>query len=65
MRHARTPQLTGERIQELALPEAFARGREYLERGAVTRLTRRGMELQAEVEGSQDTPVVETYETER
>jgi uncharacterized Zn finger protein len=53
---ARSSGLTEARIRELALPEAFARGREYFESGAVTHLTRRGAELQAEVEGSQYTP---------
>lgn len=53
---ARTLELTEMQIRELALPEAFARGREYFARGAVTHLTRRGAELQAEVEGSQSTP---------
>ena len=53
---ARSLGLTEARIRELALPEAFARGREYFERGAVTHLAQRGAELQAEVEGSQYTP---------
>jgi uncharacterized Zn finger protein len=52
----RTVGLTEAHIRELALPEAFARGREYFERGAVTHLSRRGAELQAKVEGSQYTP---------
>jgi uncharacterized Zn finger protein len=52
----RTVGLTEAQIRELALPEAFARGREYFERGAVTHLARRGAELQAEVEGSQYAP---------
>jgi uncharacterized Zn finger protein len=53
---ASAPGLTEVQIRELALPETFARGREYFERGAVSHLTRRGAELQAEVEGSQYTP---------
>src|SRR5919197_5717840 len=53
---ASAPGLTEAQIRQLALPETFARGREYFERGAVTHLTRRGAELQAEVEGSQYTP---------
>src|SRR5436305_9853736 len=47
------PGLTEAQIREVALPETFARGREYFESGAVTHLARRGAELQAEVEGSQ------------
>ena len=53
---ASAPGLTEAQIRELALPETFARGREYFESGAVTHLSRRGADLQAEVEGSQDTP---------
>jgi len=48
--------LTEAQIREFALPEAFARGREYFDHGAVTHVTRRGAELQAQVEGSQYTP---------
>jgi uncharacterized Zn finger protein len=43
-------------IRELATPESFARGQEYVARGAVLRLTRRGDRLEAEVEGSQEVP---------
>jgi len=53
---AGTLKLTEAQIRELALPEAFARGREYWKRGAVTQVTQRGAELQAQVEGSQYTP---------
>src|SRR6266568_4120813 len=53
---ASAPGLTEAQIRAFALPETFARGREYFESGAVTHLTRRGAELQAEVEGSQYTP---------
>lgn len=52
----RTLGVTETQIRELALPETFARGREYFEGGAVSHLARRGAELQAEVEGSQSTP---------
>jgi uncharacterized Zn finger protein len=55
-RMTRTVGLTEAQIRELALSEAFARGREYFERGAVIHLTRRGAELQAEVEGRQYAP---------
>ncbi len=47
---------TEAQIRELALPDGFERGREYFERGAVTRVTRRDAELEAEVQGSQYTP---------
>ena len=50
------PGLTEAQIREVALPETFARGREYFESGSVSHLTRRGADLQAEVEGSQYTP---------
>ena len=53
---ASAPGVTEAQIREFALPETFARGREYFESGAVTHLTRRGAELQAAVAGSQDTP---------
>jgi uncharacterized Zn finger protein len=53
---ASAPGLTEAQIRAFALPETFARGREYFESGTVTHLTRRGAELQAEVEGSQYTP---------
>ncbi len=39
------PWPTEAQIKELALPDGFARGREYFERGAVTHVTRRGAEL--------------------
>ena len=50
------PGLTEAQLREFALPETFARGREYCESGAVSHLRQRGAELQAEVAGSQDTP---------
>ena len=53
---ASAPGVTEAQIREFALPETFARGREYFERGAVTHLTRRGAALEAAVEGSQYTP---------
>jgi uncharacterized Zn finger protein len=43
-------------IRELATPESFARGQEYVARGAVLRLAKRGDQLEAEVEGSQLVP---------
>ncbi len=45
---ARTVGLTEAQIRERALPEAFARGREYFAGGAVIHLAQRGAELQAE-----------------
>lgn len=53
---ASAPGVTEAQIRELGLPETFARGRAYFERGAVSHLRRRGAELQAEVARSQDTP---------
>jgi uncharacterized Zn finger protein len=50
------PWPTEAQISELALLDGFARGREYFEHGAVTRVTLRGARLQAEVEGSQYIP---------
>jgi uncharacterized Zn finger protein len=43
-------------VRQLAAPESLERGRDYLARGAVTRLTRRGDQIQAEVEGSSYLP---------
>src|SRR5919199_6686363 len=53
---ASAPGVTEAQIREFALPETFARGRASCERGAVSHLSRRDAELQAEVAGSQDTP---------
>jgi hypothetical protein len=53
---ASAPGVTEAQLREFALPETFARGREFFESGAVSHLRRRGAELQAAVAGSQDTP---------
>jgi len=50
------PQLTEAQVRALASTESFARGREYQDEGAVVRLSRRGDQLLAEVEGSDYAP---------
>jgi uncharacterized Zn finger protein len=48
--------LTEAMIHQIADPEVFARGRDYLRQGAVSGLTRRGDRVTAEVEGSDIEP---------
>src|SRR5262245_61974411 len=48
--------ITERTIRALATPESFARGRSYLDEGAVSDLIRRGDRLTAEVEGSDFAP---------
>jgi uncharacterized Zn finger protein len=48
--------VTERTIRALATPESFARGRSYLDDGAVSDLIRRGDRLTAEVEGSEFAP---------
>jgi uncharacterized Zn finger protein len=48
--------LTEAMIHQIADPEVFARGRDYLRQGAVSGLTRRGDQVTAEVEGSDIEP---------
>jgi uncharacterized Zn finger protein len=48
--------LTEAAVRQIATPESFRRGREYLEFGAVERLFRRGDRLEAAVQGSDRTP---------
>ncbi|MFN8556315.1 MAG: hypothetical protein U0531_02830 [Dehalococcoidia bacterium] len=43
-------------VQRLATPESFRRGEEYLDRGAVGRVVRRGSEISAAVSGSEAEP---------
>lgn len=43
-------------IRALATPESFLRGQEYFGRGAVLRLSRRGTQLEADVQGSETLP---------
>src|SRR5215218_1650311 len=57
--------LTEAKVRLRASDESFARGEEYLARGAVVRLERRGDQLLAEVEGSEYAPyrVTVTFDT--
>ena len=49
-------------VRALATVESFTRGREYLRRGAVSGLERRGNRLTSEVEGSEFAPYAVTIE---
>lgn len=51
-------------VRALATVESFARGRDYLRRGAVFGLERRGNRLTAEVEGSEYAPYTVTIDLE-
>jgi uncharacterized Zn finger protein len=53
---AAVPVLNEAMIRRIATPESFERGRQYAAQGAVIRLSRRGVELQAEVEGNSYAP---------
>ena len=48
--------LTEAAVRQIATPESFRRGREYLDDGAVERLVRRGDRLEAAVQGSHYEP---------
>ena len=49
-------------VRALATEESFTRGRDYVRRGAVSRLLGRGDRLSAEVEGSEFAPYAVTIE---
>jgi uncharacterized Zn finger protein len=49
-------------VRAMATAESFARGRDYLRRGTVSGLERRGNRLTAEVEGSEYTPYTVTID---
>ena len=53
--------LTKALIRQLASEESFERGSRYYSQGAVVRLTRRGDQFQAEVEGSSHLPYQVTF----
>jgi uncharacterized Zn finger protein len=55
-KQAAAERISKETIRALATSESFARGRSYLDDGAVSDLRRRGDRLTAEVEGSEFEP---------
>jgi len=55
-----SPQFTEADVKELAAPDSFTRGRQYLRSGQVLSLLLRGSRLQAEVQGSGYEPYVVT-----
>lgn len=56
------PAFDEDAVRALATAESFARGRDYLRRGAVSGPERRGNRLTAEVEGSEFAPYAVTIE---